>query len=128
MPTFEYYEFENHFFGNYYIYSTLFCQGVTFFVYSSSALAGYRKQNLLGREDVRLKIIATSEEERSRTLPHRLFLIFFKNHTSLSSHLGMCFLICLPVDVLIIYKEPFGMEATMFIIVLAFVPFLVIIK
>ena len=39
----------------------------------------------------------------------------------------MCFLICLPVDVLIIYKEPFGMEATMFIIVLAFVPFLVII-
>ena len=55
------------------------------------------------------------------------FFSFYKNHTSLSSHLGMSFLICLPVDVLIIYKEPFGMEATMVIIVLAFVPFLVII-
>ena len=33
---------------------------------------------------------------------------------------------CVPVDVMILYKEPFGFEGTMVIIVLAFVPFLVI--
>ena len=50
----------------------------------------------------------------------------FLIHSSLPScHSGNCFLICLPVDVLIIYKEPFGMEATMLLIVVAFVPFLV---
>ena len=36
------------------------------------------------------------------------------------------FIVCLPVDVLILYTEPFGMEGTMVLIVLAFVPFLVI--
>ena len=64
----------------------------------------------------------TGRDPSSQSFPS--FLI----HSSLSScHSGNCFLICLPVDVLIIYKEPFGMEATMVIIVLAFVPFLVII-
>ena len=85
MPEFQYYDFENHFFANYYIYMTLFCQGVTYIGFSSTLFTNYRKWNIL----------------------------------------GSFWLICLPVDVLILYKEPFGMEGTMVLITLAFVPFLV---
>ena len=38
----------------------------------------------------------------------------------------MCFL-CLPVDVLIFYKEPFGMIGTMFAMVWGFIPFLTLV-
>ena len=40
--------------------------------------------------------------------------------------LAMCFL-CLPVDVLIFYKEPFGMIGTMFAMVWGFIPFLTLV-
>ena len=33
------------------------------------------------------------------------------------------FLVCLPADVAIFYKEPFGVVGTLFVLVLAYVPF-----
>ena len=48
MPEFEYYDFENHFFGNYYIYCTLVSQGVTYIAYCTTQFVDYRKWNILG--------------------------------------------------------------------------------
>ena len=48
MPTFEFYELENHFFANYYIYATLFCQGSVYMAYCLASLTDYRKWNILG--------------------------------------------------------------------------------
>ena len=48
MPDFQYYDFEDHFFSNYYIFCTLFCQGVTYLAFSLCHFVGYRRWSFLG--------------------------------------------------------------------------------
>ena len=87
IPKFEYYDLENHFFINYYIYMTASIQTTAFFLFASFHWIDYRMWNLVGN-------FAVS--------------------------------ICLPVDCLILYTEPLGPIGTLFFIVFAFVPFLVV--
>ena len=48
MPDFQYYDSENHFFANYYIFCTLFCQGVPYLAYSLCHFVGYRRWSFFG--------------------------------------------------------------------------------
>ena len=65
---------------------------------------------------VKLNLLLNSKNATNGNETYERFSFFFSVHLS----------VCLPVDVMILYKEPFGFEGTMVIIVLAFVPFLVI--
>ena len=111
MPEFEYYDFENWLLINYYYVMTSSCQGE----YSYQImLLKYHNNNLI--EFTGFSFLMCCALYVMPSYKKWPVILIFLVHIS-----------CMPVDILIFYKEPLGPIGTLAAMVLGFLPFMMII-